>query len=57
MNKNPTNSLEEQKNDLLAMYSADELNMFRSILEESCYLESSLNTIVEIKTEVGTDGK
>lgn len=51
------NTLEEQKNALLAMYSADELQIYQSILEESCYLNDDHNTIIELKTEVGTDGK
>ena len=54
---NSDNTLEEQKNALLAMYSVDELQIYHSILEESCYLRDDLNTIIEIKTEVGTDGK
>lgn len=57
MNFFSENSLEEQKNALLALYSADELQLFHNILEGSSFLENNLNTIIEIKTEVGTDGK
>lgn len=49
--------LEEQKNALLALFSAEEIQIYHSILEESCYLDNYQNTIIGIKTEVGTDGK
>ena len=57
MNVNPDRNLEEEKQELLSKYSDDELKMYHSILEESRYLVSKPITIIEIRSEVGTDGE
>ena len=57
MNVNPDRNLEKEKQELLSKYSDDDLQMYQSILEESRYLASEPITIIEIRSEVGTDGK
>ena len=57
MDINPDRNLEKEKQELLSKYSDDELQMYHSILEESRYLVSESITVVEIRSEVGTDGE
>ena len=57
MNIDPDRDIERKKQELLSQYSEDELQMYHSILEESYILVSRPITIIEIKSEVGTDGK
>ena len=57
MGVNPNKSLEEEKQELLSKYSDEELKMYHSIIEESNSLLSEPINIVEIRSEVGTDGK
>ena len=57
MNANPKRELEEEKKELLSQYCDDELQMYRNILENGRCLASEPITVVEIRSEVGTDGK
>ena len=57
MKVDPDRNLENEKQELLSKYNDDELKMYKSILEESRYLVNEPITIIEIRSEVGTDGE
>lgn len=56
MNVDNTN-LDIEKEMILSGYEQSELEYFREVLEQSNSYLTCENVIIEIKTEVGTDGE